>query len=182
MRLSGSLYTTSKANNNVLYSGDRAGSRYYYVLENTAATDAAQAWSGQMNPGFGHNVKAFVVNPFIKYQGLELFGTIETSKGHGWAETADRTFRQQAVDALYRFADQKFYLGGRYNTAAGTVAGVTTGDVNITRTQFGGGWYVTPSILMKFELVDQKYNKFPTTDIRNGGRFKGFVIEGAVGF
>jgi hypothetical protein len=181
-RLSGSMYTTSKANNNVLYSGDRAGSRYYYVMENTAATDAAQAWSGQLNPGFGHNVKAFVVNPFVKYQGLELFGTVETSQGHGWAETVDRTFRQQAIDALYRFADDKFYLGGRYNTAAGTLAGVTTGDVEIVRGQIGGGWYVTPSILMKFELVDQKYNKFPANDIRSGGRFKGFLIEGAVGF
>jgi hypothetical protein len=182
VRLTSSVYTTSRANNNVLYSGDRAGSRYYYVMENTAATDAAQAWSGQMNPGFGHNVKAFVVNPFVKLLGLELFGTIESSQGHGWTETNDRTWRQQAVDALYRFGDEKLYVGGRYNVAAGTLAGVTTGDVTITRSQLGGGWYVTPSILMKFELVDQKYNKFPTSDIRNGGRFRGFLIEGAVGF
>jgi hypothetical protein len=182
VRLSGSMYTTSKANNNVLYSGDRAGSRYYYVMENTAATDAAQAWSGQLNPSFGHNVKAFVVNPFVKWQGLEVFANIETSQGHAWTETADRTFRQQAIDALYRFADAKFYLGGRYNKAEGTLLGVSTGDVNITRGQVGGGWYITPNILMKFELVDQKYNKFPSNDIRSGGRFKGFLIEGAVGF
>jgi hypothetical protein len=182
IRLSGSLYTTSKANNNVLYSGDRAGSRYYFVMENTAATDAAQAWSGQVNPGFGHNVKAFVVNPFVKWQGLELFGTIESSKGHSWTETVDREWKQNAIDAVYRFAEEKFYVGGRYNTAEGALAGFTTGDVNITRSQLGGGWYVTPSILLKAEWVDQKYNKFPTTDIRSGGRYKGFVIEGAVGF
>ena len=182
MRLTGSLYTTSKANNNVLYSGDRAGSRYYYVLENTAANEVAQAWSGQLNPGFGHNVKAFVVNPFVKFRGLEFFGNFETASGRGWAETDDRTWKQNAVEALYRFGDEKFYLGGRYNTASGAVAGSTTGDVSINRSQAGGGWYVTPNILMKFELVDQKYNKFPATNIRNGGRFRGFLIEGVVGF
>jgi hypothetical protein len=30
--------------------------------------------------------------------------------------------------------------------------------------------------------VTQKYNDFPTTDIRNGGKFNGFVIEGVVAF
>ena len=32
------------------------------------------------------------------------------------------------------------------------------------------------------KYADQKYRNFPTTDIRNGGRFKGFMIEGVVGF
>lgn len=181
IRLSTSMYTTSKAHNNVLYSGDRAGSRYYYVLENTTSTDVAQAWSGQLNPGFGHNVKAFVVNPFVKYHGFEFFGNFESSNGRSWAETADRSWTQNAFDALYRFADEKLYLGGRYNRAEGRLAGMTS-DVNITRTQLGGGWFITPNILMKFEAVDQKYNNFPTTDIRSGGRFKGFMIEGVVGF
>jgi hypothetical protein len=30
--------------------------------------------------------------------------------------------------------------------------------------------------------VNQLYNNFPTTDIRSGAKFKGFVIEGVVGF
>ena len=48
--------------------------------------------------------------------------------------------------------------------------------------QIGGGWFVTPNVLAKLEYVNQKYSDFPTTDIRNGGQFKGFMISGGVGF
>lgn len=181
VRLTGSLYTTSSANNNVLYSGDRGGSRYYYVMENTAATDAAQAWSGQLQPGFGHNVKAIVINPFVKYEGLEVFGSIETATGHAWTETTDRTWNQNAFDAVYRFGGDKAYVGTRYNRAEGNLIGMAD-KVNIERMQYGAGYFLTPSVLMKLEWADQKYGNFPTTDIRNGGRFKGFMIEGVVGF
>ena len=181
VRLTGSMYTTSSANNNVLYSGDRAGSRYYFVMENTTATDAAQAWSGQLNPGFGRNVKAYVINPFAKYQGLEVFGNFESSSGRSWAETTDRSWTQNALDAVYRFGSDKAYIGTRYNRAEGKLAGITD-KVNIERMQYGAGFFLTPSVLMKLEWVDQKYGNFPTSDIRNGGRFKGFMIEGVVGF
>jgi hypothetical protein len=30
--------------------------------------------------------------------------------------------------------------------------------------------------------VNQKYTGFPTVDIRNGGKFNGFVVEGVVAF
>jgi len=30
--------------------------------------------------------------------------------------------------------------------------------------------------------MTQKYNDFPTTDIRSGGKFNGLMIEGAVAF
>lgn len=59
---------------NVLYSGDRAGSRYYMVLENSAATEAAQFTSGRINPGFRDNSTSYMINPFIKFQGAEFFG------------------------------------------------------------------------------------------------------------
>jgi hypothetical protein len=55
-------------------------------------------------------------------------------------------------------------------------------EVSIDRTQVGGGWFVTPLIVLKGEWVNQRYTDFPTTDIRNGGRFKGFVVEGVVAF
>jgi hypothetical protein len=35
---------------------------------------------------------------------------------------------------------------------------------------------------MKAEWVNQKYNDFPTSDIRSGGKFKGYMIEGVVAF
>ncbi len=52
--------------------------------------------------------------------------------------------------------------------------------MGIDRTALAAGWYVTPTILLKGEYVRQRYDDFP--DIRSGGRFDGFVIEGAVSF
>ena len=63
VRLTGSFYANNKAASNTLYSGDRGGSPYYDVLENTASTETANAWSGQVRPGFSNKVNAEVVNP-----------------------------------------------------------------------------------------------------------------------
>jgi hypothetical protein len=181
LRLTGSLYTTAKSVSNTLYSGDRAGSRYYDVMENTASTESTQAWSGAIQPGFKSAVRAMVLNPFIKYQGLELFGNIEQAKGRAATETADRTWKQYVGEVVYRFLDDQLYVGGRYNTARGQLTGIT-GDVGANRYQLGGGWFVTPNILAKGEYVNQKYNDFPVNDIRSGGQFKGVMIEGVVAF
>jgi hypothetical protein len=54
--------------------------------------------------------------------------------------------------------------------------------VSSDRYNVGGGWFITPNVLAKAEWVNQKYNDFPATDIRNGGKFKGFMIEGVVAF
>jgi hypothetical protein len=63
----------------------------------------------------------------------------------------------------------------------GQLAGIRN-DISVKRTQAGGGWFVTPNVLAKLELVRQTYENFPTTDIRNGGKFDGFVVEGVVAF
>src|SRR5215203_2826250 len=73
-RLTGSMYTTKKSNSNTLYTGDRAGSRYFDVLENTVSTEASTAWSGNIRPGFASKVTAYQLNPFVKVRGLEFFG------------------------------------------------------------------------------------------------------------
>lgn len=180
-RLTTSMYAQDKSNSNTLFTGDRAGSRYYLVLENTGASETAQAWSGNIRPGFANQVHAYVVNPFIKYRGLELFGNVETATGKATAELSKRTIRQYAGEGLYRFFGDKVYLGGRYNTVRGTLAGLPE-DIAVNRYQIGGGWFVTPLLLTKVEWVDQKYEKFPTLDIRNGGRFKGMMVEGVLAF
>ena len=183
VRLTGSLYQKAKSASNTLYTGDRAGSRYYDVLENTASTEDANAWSGNLRSGLNlsSKVRAIVVNPFIKYGGLEFFGNIEQAKGRAATETADRTFRQNVGELTYRFLDDHLYVTGRYNTVTGRLAG-TTSDIRIDRSQVGGGWFVTPGILAKVEYVNQQYKDFPLTDIRHGGQFKGFMVEGVVGF
>jgi hypothetical protein len=180
-RLTGSVYGTSRSVDNTLYSGDRAGSRYYAVMENTTSTESANAWSGAIQPELSSKVTAVVVNPFVKYQGFEFFGNAEMAKGRGAAETVDRTWHQYVGEGLYRFLDDKLYVGGRYNYVAGRFPGMPT-DVNVDRTQAGGGWFVTPTVLLKGEYMVQNYNDFPTTDIRNGGRIKGFMVEGTVSF
>jgi hypothetical protein len=181
-RLTGSSYSTKASVSNTLFSGDRAGSRYYDVLENTASTESAQAWSGAMQPGLKNSIHSYVVNPFVQFHGLEFFGNFERAKGRATGETADRTWKQNVGEVVYRFLpDQRLYFAARYNTVKGQLT-VGTPDVKVNRSQVGGGWFLTPNLLTKVEYVNQKYLGFPTTDIRNGGKFKGFMVEGVVAF
>ena len=182
LRLTGSFYANNKAASNTLYTGDRGGSPYYDVLENTASTETANAWSGEVHPGFSNKVNAEVVNPFIKVGGAEFFGNFETATGGSFTEPRLRTLHQNVYEALYRFAADRFYLGGRYNTLAGEMISKTYSDQKINRYELGGGWFVTPNVLGKLEWVNQKYLDFPTTDIRYGGQFKGFMVTGTIGF
>ncbi|HWI17672.1 MAG TPA: hypothetical protein VNT81_07995 [Vicinamibacterales bacterium] len=182
VRLTGSLYKTNKALSNTLYGGDRAGSRYYWVLENTAATEAANATSGYINPGFRNKVQAMVVNPFVKFRGAEVFGVVERAKGKALAEATEREWNQYAVDAVYRFLPKDAaYVGARFNRAEGTLAGIT-GDVGAERWQLSAGWFVLPGVLAKAEYVNQKFFGYPAANIKNGGRFNGLMVEGVVAF
>ena len=182
VRLTGSMYKTDKAVSSTLYGGDRAGSRYYYVLENTAATESAQFTSGAINPGFRNQVTALQVNPFVKYRGLEFFGVIERAEGRASTEAADRTFNQYAADLVYRFAPrEQLFAGVRFNKVEGQLAGIPT-DVGADRWQIGGGWFVTPNVLVKAEYVNQEFKGYPATNIRNGGKFNGLMLEGVVAF
>ena len=181
-RLTGSLYTTKKSNSNTLYTGDRAGSRYFDVLENTASTEASTAWSGNIRPGFGSKVTAYQLNPFVKIKGVEFFGIVEQAEGRAATEEKSRTWNQYAGEVTYRFLpDERAYVVSRYNTAKGELLGIAN-EVSADRFNVGAGWFITPNVLMKGEWVTQKYNDFPTTDIRSGGKFKGFIVEGVVGF
>ena len=181
VRLTGSLYKKDRSSSGTLTSGDRAGSRYYSVLEPTGSSETTNAWSGAIQSGMKNNVTAFVINPFVKVGGVELFGNIETMTGAAAGEPTRRTLRQLVGEGLYRFAGDKLYLGGRYNTVNGQLAGITN-DITVKRSQVGGGWFVTPNVLTKLEFVRQNYEAFPTSDIRNGGKFQGFMVEGVVAF
>lgn len=181
LRVTGSVYHTTESISNTLYSGSRAGSRYYYVVENVNATEAAQAWSGDVRPGFSKRVTAYVVNPFVKYKNLEFFGNFEQAEGRTATETDMRQWNQYAGEGVYRLFSNQVYLAGRYNVATGRLSGMTS-DVTIDRMQFGGGWFLTNNLLAKLEYVEQTYQDFPATDIRNGGKFNGVVFEAVVSF
>jgi hypothetical protein len=182
VRMTGSIYKSDKAMSSTLYGGDRAGSRYYYVMENTAATESAQFTSGLINPGFRNRVTAMQFNPFVKFRGLEFFGVVERAEGGALAEATDRQWNQYAADIVYRFAPrEQLYTGLRYNKANGTLVGIAD-EVGADRWQVAGGWFVTRNVLMKGEYVVQEYNGFPPTNIRNGGKFHGVMLEGVIGF
>ena len=181
VRLTGSMYKKDRSSSGTLTSGDRAGSRYYDVLENVISTESAQAWSGAIQSGMRNNVTAFVVNPFVKVGNAEFFGNIETMTGSAVTEKTRRTLRQLAAEGLYRFAGNKLYVGGRANSVHGELAGIRN-DISVKRYQVGGGWFVTPNVLSKIEFVRQNYEAFPASDIRSGGKFEGFMIEGVVAF
>jgi hypothetical protein len=182
VRVTGSLYNANRGMSNTLYGGDRAGSRYYWVMENTAASETANYTSGALNPGFKNEVTAVQINPFVKYRGLEVFGVVERASGKTSAELNERVWRQYAVDTVYRFlGEENVFVGVRYNKAKGELAGITD-KVGADRWQVGGGWFVTPNILAKAEYVSQKYVGFPALNIRNGGKFNGVMFEGVVAF
>ena len=182
LRLTGSMYKTDKNMSNTLYSGDRAGSRYYWVLENTTATESANFTSGAINPGFRNQITAYQLNPFVKFHGLEVFAVLEQAQGKAATEAAERTFRQHAVDVVYRFyQNEQLFVGARYNKAGGDVVGITE-KAGAKRVQLAAGWFITPALLAKVEYVNQTYYGYPVSSIRNGGKFNGMMLEGVVGF
>ena len=193
LRLAASYYTNNSSGGQTLYGGDRTGSNYFMVLEKVGATTAANAFSGRFNPGFSKKVNAVQLNAFMKFQGLELFATYENARGRSKTETGTRGAEQMAIDGVYRFgATENFFIGAKYNVvtaelaniaAVGTIPAITyNSDVKVDRIAFAAGWFMTKNILLKGEYVTQKYKDFPTTDYRNAGKFKGYVIQAVVGF
>ena len=107
---------------------------------------------------------------------------IERAEGQGATETTQRVWNQYAIDTVYRFlANDKLFVGTRYNKAEGTLNTVT-GQVGANRWEFGGGWFITPNVLAKAEYVNQKYFGYPDANIKNGGKFNGMMLEGVIAF
>lgn len=181
VRLTGSIYNTAESKRTDFYDGDRAGSRYYFVMENTLASSSANFSSGQINPRMNHKLTAIMINPFLKYQGLEFFGVYENAKGRSVTETDRRTFNQYSAEALYRFGkSENYYFGGRYNQVKGELA---DGDkIDVSRFNIGGGWFMTNNIMVKLEYVNQKYKGYNPDSILHGGKFSGFVAEAVIAF
>ncbi|WP_103665741.1 hypothetical protein [Gracilimonas amylolytica] len=183
-RLTGSLFRVSQSSSIYLYSGDRAGTRYYNVIE----PDNFRA--GRYSPTFtvssrapggpiAGEMTAIMINPFVKFQGLEFFGVFETVTGQIDTEADSRTFTQLGAELLYRFGmDEDFYLGTRYNTVSGEEVGGN--DIDINRINIGGGWFMTDNVMTKLEYVKQSYDGF--TGDYAGAEFSGIMLEAVVSF
>ncbi|KGL63942.1 hypothetical protein [Polaribacter sp. Hel1_85] len=197
VRLTGSFISESGYNNgDHLYSGDRAGSRYYNLFNYNNSGDFTSSgdFSGRFTPGFKNNT-SYQINPFIQYKGLEFFGIYETSKGNKAEGNEKGSFTQLGTELLYRFGEQgQFYVAGRYNSVKGNAdyaaGGTKPSDQEINRTNIGAGWFMTKNILMKAEYVKQSYNSDATAwspnawtpAILSGAEMNGMVIEAIISF
>lgn len=205
VRFAASIYHNNAvaAAGNTLFGGDRTGSNYFMAMEpaytagmaptivngvvvpgptKTASTYANNAFSGRFDPGFKRQITTAQFNGFVKYSGLEVFGTYEVAKGRAYGEATKRDADQYAIEGVYRFGPKEnLFVAARYNAVK---ADLTTQaeEVKIDRTTFAAGWFLTNNILLKGEYVTQKYKDFAATDIRNGGKFNGYVIQAVVGF
>lgn len=73
LRLTSSWYINKGTTTGTwIYGGDRAGSRYYNVMQ-TLDGEGVNAFEGRFNPRF-KKLTAIQVNPFINYKGLEFSG------------------------------------------------------------------------------------------------------------
>ncbi|HLW33151.1 MAG TPA: hypothetical protein VKX40_12860 [Aequorivita sp.] len=180
-RLTGSVYTTGKVATSYLYSADRAGSRYYLVLEPEGSKPAAAFKSGRYDPKLGNQITAVMFNPFLKYKGLEFFGTYERASGKAAVEAEERVANQYAAELIYRFGNnENFYVGGRYNKVDSE--DISGEDVEISRFQVAAGWFLTRNILVKAEYVSQKHEGYNIGSIFNGGKFDGLMAEAVISF
>jgi hypothetical protein len=135
-RLSASVYNNSNIQRNTLFAGDRTGSHYFLAMEpalqnaSTATTAANQFTSGRFNPQMSNRVTAIMINPFIKFKGLEIFGAYENLSGGVYGDTLQdpqrvaswekRSFNQLSVEGVYRFfPEEQAFVGARYTSVTG---------------------------------------------------------------
>ena len=161
-----------------LWDGDRAGARYYNVMQVFDANDDsaniadANFRSGRWSPGANQTeMNSYMFNLFAQFKGLEVFGIYETMKGVRGGN--DQEFTQTALQGLYRFGD--FYAGGRWNKVD------NNNGTTVQRTNIGGGWNMVQYVLVKLDYVMQKYEG-PAHGAIDGGEFKGLVLEAAISF
>lgn len=182
VRITLSPYYQSYSHRGTLYGGDRTGARFYSVLVPAnytsggvnAATDIkANHLNGNWGPGGTKSITSVMINPFVKFKGLEIFGIYEMAKGK-LSNNSDFSYNQLAAEALYRFGkSEQFYGGIKYNTVS------NSNNESVDRIEAGAGWYITKNILTKLEYVNQTYN---IATYSAGAGFKGLMFEAAISF
>lgn len=169
-----------------LYAGDRAGSRYFLVM-NKQSLGTANAYditqnvtNGYFTPGSFSKNTAVDLDLYTWLYGLEIYGGYEMAKGQtglGEKYIRDYNFSSIHVQGFYYFGKEKqFYIGGRYNVVAkdptkeytdptnSAVILQTANDktMSTSRIQLGAGWKMTDNVIMKAEYVKQDYKNFAT--------------------
>ena len=153
-RLSASVYNNSNVTSNTMFAGDRTGSHYFGIMEpaklnglpisigtspsNTATQAGPNFTSGRLNPGFSNRVTAISISPFIKFHGLEIFGSYDIVNGSVYADTVSdggrvtwdkRSANQLMVEGAYRFlANEQAYIAARFIKVSAEPSGVKYSD------------------------------------------------------
>lgn len=203
VRLTGSYYHNANLGNSNIYSSSRSGFGFWGVLNNNAyknnGVDVAGSYNSTstpeatFNPNFKNWATSIMINPFVKYKGLEFFGTAELASGGDKAGVDDkRTANQYAGEVIYRFGKtEQFYIAGKYNTVSGKLANADAKKVTVDRFESSIGWFMTKNIVAKLDYVNQNYRDYtqfignvPTGNANNfyGGKFNGLVFEAAISF
>jgi len=184
LRLTGSMFRVSQNASIYLYSGDRAGSRYYNVIEpgnfRSGRFAPSFAVSGRAPGGpIAGEMTAIMFNPFVKFQGLEFYGVFENTSGAIDNGEDTRSYTQLGAEFLYRFGmDESFYVGTRFNSVSGEEP---NGDeIDISRINIGGGWFMTENVMTKLEYVKQSYDGF--SGDYAGAEFSGIMLEAVISF
>ncbi|MFH7011322.1 hypothetical protein ACHRV5_05580 [Flavobacterium sp. FlaQc-52] len=208
VRLTGSLYHTANSSGN-LYSSDRAGSRFTGVMTHAASSfdqdnnpatppisiadnfdPASNQTTGRFNPAFGNWATSYMINPFVKYKGLEFFATLEfASGGDKKGNDEKRTTNQYEADLVYRFgSSENFFIGGKYNTVSGKLSNADSKKVSVNRFEGSAGWFMTKNILAKVGYINQTYKDYSQFNANGtpndffGGKFNGVLFEAVITF
>jgi hypothetical protein len=178
VRLTGSILNISQSASIYIYSGDRAGSRYYDVI--TPGNFRAGRFAPSFTPGFGQTpapgeMTAFMINPFIKYKGLEFYGVFENTSGKLKAADDRRILISMAPNCFIALAQTKTSTLADDETA--------NGDIEIDRLNIGGGWFLTKNVLAKLEYVTQNYKgEGYSGTLYEAAEFNGLMLEAVISF
>ncbi len=191
-QLAGSIYRSNQANNGTgyptggsttdLYAGNRSGSQYSGIFgDNPEAGDIA--------PQKGQDVTAFQFDGYYNLKPLQVFGM------YGYTKDADingsapgnpqESWSYFGGDVTY-YLFPALYVAARYSAAISNMyqgIDVSTNPVSANRFQVGAGVWVTNSMLLKLEYVNQQYKNFPAASgYGYNTRFHGFTTQFSVAF
>ena len=114
-----------------LYGGDRAGTRYYLMMNRPTLTStdvaiASNFLAGDFPTAITYNEdNSYVVSLLLRLKGIEIFGTFESATGktatgartiglssNGTGLTGSFNFEQKAIEGIYHFGKLSQFYGG----------------------------------------------------------------------
>ena len=190
--LAASVYKSNQANNGTGYpnggsttdllAGNRSGSQYSGIFgDNPEAGDIA--------PQKGQNVTAYQFDGYYNMLPVKIFGMYGYTKDadiNGSAPgTPQESWSYYGGDVTY-YLFPALYVAARYSAAtSGMYQGidVSANPVSANRIQVGAGLWVTKTMLLKLEYVNQHYKNFPAgSSYAFNARFHGFTTQFSVAF